>query len=378
MTASQPHLNNTLDVLHRAALLVASETALDNVLQQITSVACELVNARYSAIGVAGEDGYFNDFHFSGIPDEVSSRMAHQPNGEGLLGFVIREQAPVRVKDIAADPRSFGLPENHPEIRSFLGVPLLVDGESVGNLYLAEKIGADQFSADDQRLIEMLASHAAVAIAKARLYEQVEELAIAAERSRIGMDLHDGIIQSIFAVGLTLEATRLAIEKENNDAPRLLQSAVDQLNSTIGDIRNFIMDLRPRNFNGDLLHGVGQLAREFQANTHVPITLDLPSNGIDLPEATALALFLTIQEALANIARHAAATDVLLTLTHSAEKIIVTIVDNGCGFNPDTLDAFRGHGLSTMRSRAERLNGVCIIDSEPADGTQITITIPTS
>lgn len=226
----------------------------------------------------------------------------------------------------------------------------------------------------------MLAAHVAVAIQNARLYEQVGRLAIVDERARIGMDLHDGIIQSIYAVGLILESTRLEIQdKDVGQADKLLAGAIGSLNDTIRDIRNFILDLRPHRFSGNLDQGLSRLVREFQANTMVPVTLDVPQwVGGSLSTPVIRAVFLTAQEALANVARHAQATEVKVKARRVGKGVELSITDNGRGFDPHTMDNTVGHGLANMRARAEELNGSYQIESTPGQGTKITLVFPSS
>ena len=266
-------------------------------------------------------------------------------------------------------------------MHSFLGVPILNGSRAIGHIYLTNKIGAAEFSDVDQELVEMLAAHAAIAIKNARLYEEVERLAVVEERTRIGMDLHDGVIQSIFAVGLTLESTRLSLAgtgEAGEEASLLLDTAVEGLNDAIRDIRNFILDLRPRRFQGDLGLSISRLAREFQANTLVPLQLDLPESLATLPTRTAHTLFLTTQEALANVARHAKASQVLVQLSweNGHEEISLTIEDNGRGFDPDDSARRIGHGLANMPARAADLGGQFEVASAPGNGTIIRMVLP--
>ena len=255
---------------------------------------------------------------------------------------------------------------------------MLAGGEILGNLYLTNKMGAAEFSQADQEMVELLAAHAAIAIQNARLYEQVGRLAIVEERTRIGMDLHDGVIQSIYAVGLTLESARLALQQNPEEADTLLEQAISALNDTIRDIRNFILDLRPHRFGGDLRRGLARLVREFQANAIVPVSLTIPPDSIEnLPTPVTRSLFLTTQEALANIARHAKATQVEVTFRRTDDhKIQLTIRDNGQGFDVQSKTYSVGHGLSNMRARADDLNGTCKIHSVFGEGTTITLTLP--
>ncbi len=369
-----------LEALNQAALAIATELDVERVLQLIVDWARRLGDAEYAALAVGDwrttEQGDVHRFVTSGMAPEVVESMDHWPRGLGLLGAVIHEQQSIRIDNIAEDPRSSGFPENHPPMRSFLGVPIKGVGETFGNLYLTNKRNGTGFTARDEQLIEMLAAHAAVAVQNAKLYSQVERLAILEERSRIGMDLHDGVIQSIFAVGLTLESTRLTLPPEATESAALIDAAVDGLNDAIRDIRNFILDLRPRRFPGDVQQGLSQLVREFQANTMVPVTLSIPEETSDLPTPMARAIYLTTQEALANIARHARADNVSVTLYCNEERVNLLVRDDGRGFDPDTESVRIGHGLANMQARASGLGGRFNLESAPGKGTAISLDLP--
>ena len=368
-----------LAALNQAALAIASELDVDKVLQLIVDSARDLVGVKYAALAVGDwrmpGAGNVHRFVVSGMEREDIKKIAHWPQGKGLLGAVIHGQQPVRVMHIEEDPRSVGVPGGHPVMNGFLGVPIIAAGEALGNLYLTDKIG-DEFNDADQRLIEMLAAHAAVAIQNARLYSQVERLAILEERTRIGMDLHDGVIQSIYAVGLTLESTRLALPGGAEEVSALLDTAIEGLNDAIRDIRNFILDLRPRRFAGDVQQGLAQLVREFQANTMVPVSSSVPECPEDLPLPQGRAIFLTTQEALANIARHARATKVDIALHYSTDRVMLSIKDNGRGFDTGNESLRVGHGLANMQARAESLHGAFSIHSSLGNGTEVTLDLP--
>ncbi len=369
-----------LATLTRSAVAIAGELDVGKVLQLIVDSARELVGARYAALAVgewrSGGQGAVQRFVFSGLSPEEGRRVPHWPHGRGLLGAVIHGGESIRVDDIAADPRSTGFPGGHPVMTSFLGVPIVGAGETYGNLYLADKLDASSFSDSDEELIRMLAAHAAVAIQNARLYAQLERLAVLEERTRIGMDLHDGVIQSIYAVGLTLESTRLALPEGADEAMTLLDTAIGGLNDAIRDIRNFILDLRPRRFAGDVQQGMAQLAREFQANTMVPVSMSMPERLDDLPLPLGRAIFLTTQEALANIARHARAKRVNVSLHLSANRVILKVQDDGQGFDTQNQNLRLGHGLANMQSRAESLHGLFDIRSTPGAGTAVILDLP--
>lgn len=380
---SDEHLaSRALEALNEAGLAMAAELDLDKVLQLIVDSARDLVEARYSALAVGdwrgGGPGSTQQFVHSGMTPAQARSVKHWPRGVGLLGAVIHEQHSIRATDIGQDPRSSGFPAGHPVMSSFLGVPIIGASETLGNLYLTDKRSGEQFTEEDQRLVEMLAAHAAVAIQNARLYSEVERLAVLEERSRIGMDLHDGVIQSIYAVGLTLESARLALPDGSEETSELLDVAIGALNDSIRDIRNFILDLRPRRFSGDAQMGLASLIREFQANTMIPVNMSMPEPLDELELPAARAIFLTTQEALANIARHARAAEVDVQLETGPDGVTLTIKDNGQGFDTDSEAMRIGHGLANMQARAEGLGGAFTVRSARGQGTTITVVIPRS
>jgi signal transduction histidine kinase len=170
---SQPtEQRDRLRVLVEAGISLASELSLDALLQRIVETAAELTGARYAALGVVHPSGHgLERFLTTGIDPETYAAIGEIPRGRGLLGVVIREARPVRLHEIADDPRSVGLPPNHPPMHTFLGVPILLRGVAYGNLYLAEKQDGHDFTEEDEDVIQLLAAQAAVAIENARLYE---------------------------------------------------------------------------------------------------------------------------------------------------------------------------------------------------------------
>ena len=385
MAYSSRSPEQALAALNQAALSIAAEVSLDKVLQQIIDSTRDLVEARYGALGVPNAEGQLEKFITSGISQEEASHIARLPRGLGLLGAIMREGRSIRLPRVTEDPRSIGFPPGHPHMESFLGVPIIAGNDVLGNLYLTDKVAlSDQeaqiiveFTSADQKLVEMLASHAAIAIQNARLYEQVGRLAIIEERSRIGMDLHDGVIQSIYAVGLTLESARLLLPDDPVEANHIILQSIAGLNDAIRDIRNFILDLRPQRFSGDLNLALARLIREFQANAMVPVTFSANKATLSaMPLPVARTIFLATQEALANIARHARADHVIVEIWQEPELAILCVEDNGVGFSVDEQKQSVGHGLANMKSRAEELNGTCIIQSIPAEGTQICLRLP--
>lgn len=371
-------LNQTLRTLSRAISAISKMSDLDDTLQQIADAARQLVGAKYAALGVPDGEGYLRRFIFSGLPADHAEQIGHLPKGLGLLGAIMKEKRPFRLANMSDDPHSVGFPEHHPTMTSFLGVPILVGDELVGNLYFADKKDGSEFSEADLEVVELLANHAAIAIQNAHLYAEVGRLAIVDERTRIGMDLHDGIIQSIYAVGLTLESAKLSLPEQAEESEVLLGVAIQGLNDTIRDIRNFILDLRPHRFTGDLEAGLARLVREFRANTMVGVDVQAEETAVtQLPPTIARTLFLTTQEALANIARHARAEQVVIKLSCPDSRCVeLLITDNGRGFDTEAKDTFIGHGLSNMRTRASDLKGAFEIKSQVGQGTAVCLTLP--
>ncbi len=162
------------DALEDAILSIASELELDTVFQRITDLARESIAARYCAIGIVGPDGYLSDFITSGLSSTEREHLGAPPRGHGILGVLMREQRTLRLADLGQDPRSVGFPPHHPPMVSFLGVPIRVGDQAVGNLYLTEKIGGQGFSSADERSVERLARHAAIAVLNARRFTEVK------------------------------------------------------------------------------------------------------------------------------------------------------------------------------------------------------------
>ena len=479
----EPFEKRVLKIMRDAADLVG-ELSIDALLEKTASLALERAGASYGAVGLLNEKGELERFVPTGITRAEIEQIPHPPVGKGLIGELMTSGKSMRIENIHNHPLRSGFPPFHPKMVSFLGVPIFQAKRQIGQIYLTDKAGGPEFTEDDQRIIEILASFAGVAIVNARLYRdfitrdriltrqnenlsllnemsttlatsaeineileqglnqlmsylrlevseifllkedskrltrllhkgeavdalwkrrefalgestvgraaksgspivlnlteneyadlnpeaklkglhqlavipmssrrgvagvmcvatyhpqpleesdvqfaqaiaawmataieniqlniQGRRLAILEERERIGMDLHDGIIQSIYAVGLTLEHARLLLKENPAQATSRIEQAVADLNNTIRDIRAYILDLRPRQLKDEnLMQGIQRLVQEFRANTLVEVTLSEPRGGVvNLPEPQAVALFHICQEALANIAKHAKA-----------------------------------------------------------------------
>lgn len=550
-----PATGDRMRRLHRASLSLYTDLSLDGTLRRIVQAARELTQARYAALGVPDGKGGLAMFITEGLTEEEIARIPHPPVGLGLIGEVYRSGRSIRVPDLTLHPRSAGFPEGHPEMRSFLGVPMSAFGRPVGQIYLAERIGEAEFTEDDQNLIELLAAHAAAAIENARLYRQVQEregelatrnrelelvnslntavstatelepllqgildrvvalfqaqaaevflraeeenvfvpvvhrgmaeqafweasrfrmgegfighvaatgkavwttnlaevaeprflrrsvieagfgtlvsvplkaraqvvgvmslaflgerplrvdeiglleaigagvgvavenarlyrqarrVAVLEERERIAMDLHDGIIQSIYAVGLTLDSAKLQMQSAPAQSEGAMAQAIDRLNGVIRDIRAYILDLQPSRVPvDDLAAALGRLTDEFRANTLIEAELRADDGlGQTLDADVRSAMFHISQEALANIAKHARASRVWLSLRGEDGEAVLQVIDNGEGFDASATPASLGHGLSNIVERGHAIGANVEIASSLGEGTTVTIRLP--
>ena len=356
---------------------IAGVLDLDRVLQLITDRVRELAHAQYAALGIVDQDYGIERFITSGISRADRERIGPSPHGLGLLGVIAREAHPVRVHDIATDSRRNGFPSHHPDMHSLLGVPIGAKGRSIGRLYLTNKQPSGDFTEDDERLVEMFALHAGIAIENARLHEQVQRLAIVEERERIGRDLHDGIIQSIYAVGLSLEDVPDLMVDEPDEARARVERAIDSLDQSIRDIRNFIFGLRPELLEqAGLVGGLAALADEFRVNSMVDV--DVETFGVEegdlSPDQTGQLLSIA-REALSNIARHSKATQGTVGVEAHEGMIRLTVSDNGVGFDPDRQRGPSHQGLINMRARAVAIGGRLVLESTPGVGTRIIVEV---
>jgi signal transduction histidine kinase len=369
---------DAIHALDRATRAIAGELDLDRVLQLIVDSVRELVGARYAALGTFDERGRIERFITSGIAADLRQQIGPLPQGHGLLGTIIRGGRTLRIPDITRHPESYGFPPNHPPMHSLLGVPIGIAGGIVGNFYLTEKEGAAEFSEADQELVERFAAHAAIAIQNARLHQEVRKLAIVDERLRISRDLHDGIIQSIYAVSLSLEDVPDLLDEDRAAVLDRVDRAIDRLHTTIGDIRTFIVGLGPETGSG-LPGALESMALELLAGSNIDLTLDL-SDAAELdgrlsPEA-AHELSQIAREALSNVARHSGATRARLVVDLAGDVATLTVEDDGSGFDPAGPIGTGHFGLANLRDRTAAVAGRLTVESGSGEGTRIIVRLP--
>lgn len=354
-----------------SVMYAAEGGTVEQVLERVAHVSRELVKARYAALGVPDGRGGLRYFKVSGITDEEIHRIPHLPVGRGLLGVIMREREVVRLEKISDDPRSCGFPPGHPHMEKMLGVPVQVGSQLLGMLYLCDREDGKVFDETDQWLVETMAGYAALAIAGAQLTEQQKRLSTLKERERIGMELHDGVIQSLYAIGMHLDLMRFSGKVQSED----LGEIIEHLNQVIEDVRHYILNLKA--------HSAGTIYecfREMLGRLYVPSTLRIEINAPDEPPPFTPSTFQGVcqiaNEAISNAVRHADATHLVISTLYDQNRFQITIQDNGKGFNAAALKEHNGLGLHNMQQRAQLYGGHVTIKSTPGQGTSLTITIP--
>lgn len=402
-----PGADDRFAALLRAALELAGEHELDQVLERVVRSAAEVAGARYSALGVYDPEGRIERFVHHGIADDTVARIGDLPQGGGLLGEVIVASGPIRLADLGSDPRSCGFPPHHPPMRTFLGVPVRVAGRRYGNLYLTEKRSGAQFDEEDEQLVVTLAAFAACAIEAALLVtaergraSAVAELAAAeeraraqrdvlarvidaqeAERARVSRDLHDQIGQALTSVllGLRLvDGSLPTTDEELRDARDHIAEVRELVAQALDEVRQLAFELRPTVLDDvGLAAAVHRLADDLTRRFGVGVELHL--DGLDddrrLPPEVETVVYRVVQEALTNVARHAEATTASVHLVADRGSLRAVISDDGVGF--DVPEARRSLGLSGMSERASLVGGRVEITSTPSEGTMVELEVPT-
>ena len=350
---------------------VAGRTQLKDVLWATVENASSITGARYGALGVIGDHGSLVEFLHVGLDPATVAAIGPLPRGLGVLGTITRMAKTVRIDRLQDHPDSVGFPPNHPPMEYFLGVPVRTGTEVFGNLYLTEKPGG--FTEADEIVVEALAVVAGSAINTARLQERLRRVAVVEDRARIARDLHDGIIQDLFAAGLTLQALSIRVDDEVTAAS--LADAVQRLDDVIGSLRGFIFDLQPPAWSErSLVDRITELVAQVSEphDTEVSVHYD-PQLHDQSSRATEHALHV-VREALSNALRHAHANRIDVELGPSTDGILVIVRDDGAGFDPGSV--VEGMGLRNLRSRAHDVGGTVTVDSTPGAGTTVKVTLP--
>jgi signal transduction histidine kinase len=371
-------LSPALRAVSDAVLAVASQRSVEEVLQRLVDRSRELVEARYAALGIPDGDGGFSRLLVSGMSEELVASLGPLPRTHGILGAMLDTREPFRTPDIHTDPRFRGWwPRGHPDMRSFLGVPITTPDGVIGAFYLTEKEGAPDFSEGDEELIQLLAAHAAIAITNARLYERSHELSVLSERNRLALELHDAVSQKLFSVVLTAEAVTTLLDRDTSAARERVARLRELAEEALGELRSLIDELRPPDLDRDGLPGALRKQVEVLEGLHgIEIELDVDEAVAAEASERDLQILRIAQEALQNALRHAGAGRISVRLAPLDGGLALEVEDDGVGFVPDDPQLrSRRLGLTSMEERAERLGGRLEIKSSPTAGTTVRLEV---
>jgi signal transduction histidine kinase len=359
-----------------AILAIGLDLDLPAMLRRIIENAVDLVDATYGALGVLDESGTrLSQFITVGIDDAGHKAIGDLPEGHGILGLLIVDAEPLRLPDLTEHPDSYGFPPNHPPMRSFLGVPIRVRNQVFGNLYLTDKKVGEVFTDVDEELVIGLAAAAGVAIENARLHTKLHEVGLIEDRERIARDLHDTVIQRLFATGMSLQGTVRLVASDPTSAVDRIERAVDDLDTTVKQIRTAIFELeQTATDTGGLRSRILAIAHEASGPLGLEphVRFDGPvDTGMD--DRVGVELLATLREALSNVARHAQATHVDVEVLVGGE-VELRVLDDGVGLPSGDRDA--GNGLRNMAARAARLGGAFGVRANDPAGTVVEWRVP--
>jgi signal transduction histidine kinase len=380
--------DDVLQQVSRVVLAVARQLSTHDALQMIVRSARSLVNARYAALGVPDDQGSFAEFLVDGISERQQKAIGPIPRQHGLLGVLLREGEPVRVADIRADPRFEWWPSAHPDMSDFLGVPIKDDRDVLGIIFAACKRDPGGFTERDEQLLGLFASHAAIALTNARLYERGRELSVLEERARLARELHDAVSQKLFSIRVKARAAEVLVQRDPERAAAEIQSVAVLSGQAHAELRAVIDGLAPPDLAaGGLAESLRSYAvlagRTYGVEVRFHAAAQLPSLGAQREAA----VYRVAQEALHNALRHSGASVVCLSLTATRRRVILEVVDQGRGFvaqdprpahppsaAPDRLTG--GLGLASMRERAAAAGGTLTVRSGPGEGTLVRLELP--
>ncbi len=371
--------NENLALLNQLAVTLASSTEINEILDEALKKVMEYLRLDVGEVYLRQEESKtLRKIIHRGSSAQALWTQDQYAIGQGYVGTTARYNEPRVIRVDAEDASA----QYHPSIlegcfHEIGCFPLTGRKGPVGVLC----VGACQRSSLDeteQQFLSAISTWIGMAIENILLNLKARRLAILEERERIGMDLHDGIIQSLYAVGLNLENVSLTIDESPMEARKQINRSIGDLNAAIRDIRSYILDLRPHQlYDESLMEGIQRLILEFKVNTSCEVYLQGPASGLDdLGKSQALALFHICQEALANIAKHAHAKKVEVILWLVSDRALLEIKDDGRGFDTKMVHSSIGHGLANMQTRASNAGGEVDLSSEIGKGTSVLAWVP--
>jgi len=362
-----------LYLVSQAVLAVSRHLSTREALRVIVRSARTLAGARYAALGVPDDRGSFAEFVTAGISPAVQRAIGPLPRQHGMLGVLLREGKPERLADIRQDPRFEGWPSAHPDLGSFLGVPVKDGDDVLGIIFVASKQARGGFTGHDEELLTLFAAHAAIALTNARLYERSRELSVVEERARLARDLHDAVSQKLFSIRANARAAAVLAARDPGRAAAGIKVIEDLAAEAQAELRAVIDGLAPPGLDG--LAGSLRRYAALAGRAHgIPVRFaaaDVPPLG----ERAEAALYRVAQEALHNALRHSGAGRISVSLTGTARRVVLEVADDGAGFAAAAPGA-GGLGLASMRERAAAAGGVLTVRSAPGSGTRVRMAVP--
>lgn len=377
-----------LRALHEAELALTSDLTLETVLRRIVDLARDLTGARYGALAVVDDAGHIVRFLTAGLTDDERARLGDPPTGRGLLGPIFIDNRPIRVDEISRDPRSIGFPPGHPPMRTYLGVPIVLHGRVYGNLYLTDKRDTDgpiPFAEEDESGVSLFAAQAAIAMENARLHSEVQGLAASVERERIARELHDSLAQALGYVRLRAAAARDSVARgESAAAEAALTEIRDVVGDTYVEVREAILGLRSTGSGAErsLADALGEYVERYREQSGVDVALEIGDSvsQAGLAPGVEVQLVRIVQEALANVRKHARTASAVLRLDivvrGGGPRLRAIVADEGRGFDLNVTAVGAHFGLAIMRERAEGVGGTLEVETALGKGTRVIVDMP--
>jgi signal transduction histidine kinase len=292
-----------------------------------------------------------------------------------VSGEVMKTTETLVLIDALSDPRTHQPFVQGGQIGPAIFAPLSVKGRSFGTLAVGNHPGDRAFSSDDVGLVQTFAAQASVALEQARIQNELKRFALVEDRERIAKELHDDVIQSLFAEGMALQSSLSVVNNPDAMEARITQ-AVEHIDRVIRDLRNYIFALTPgASADRTLERSLHEIAQSFADASNTEIEVDVESRTAARLAGRAADILHVAREAVSNAVRHSGGDHVRIALAGSGSAALLEISDNGKGFHPDEM-AGRGNGLTNLRSRAESVGGELEIESAPGHGTWVRLRIP--
>ncbi len=363
-------------VINEVSHRITSILAVDELLRQTVRLILESFGYQQVHLSLIENDtvnykasagGYWNEAH-----EACCETTPMRLGVDGLAGRVAASGEPLLISDVSQDP--IGIALNNAQTGSTLVVPLKVKGRVIGVLNVeSERVNA--LDESDLTVLQSLANQVATAIENAQLYERSQQLAALEERQKLARELHDSVSQALYGIALGARTARTLLERDPAKAVEPLEYVLGQAEAGLTEMRALIFELRPESLKAEGLVAVlNKQAEALSVRHHISIQTQFaaePNLSLEAKEA----LYRISQEALHNIAKHAHAQRVELTLSINRDSVQLEIKDDGVGFDPES--HFPGHlGLHSMRERAERLGGTYLIESRPQHGARLVVEMP--